>query len=148
MRAALFLALIATLAACAHAPPPSRDDAALAQRLGADERGMRAYVLVMLRTGAYTPQSDEERDRLFEGHFANISRRAEEGTLVVAGPMGANDNQYRGILIFSVATIAEAQALVATDPTVAVGVFAPEYYEWYGSAALMEVPEIHHRLEP
>jgi uncharacterized protein YciI len=109
---------------------------------------MRSYVIVILRTGPYAPASDDERSQLFAGHFANMARRAEEGTLVVAGPMGANDQQYRGIFIFAVDTIEEAQALVATDPTVAAGVFIPQYYHWYGSAALMQVPEIHESLTP
>jgi uncharacterized protein YciI len=151
MRLAATLALCCTLLACATAPAPppapSSYDAALAQRLGADERGMRPYVLVILKTGPATNLSDEERTRLFNGHMANINRLAEEGRLVVAGPLGANERQYRGIFIFTVSTIEEAAALVATDPAVEAGVFAYEAYPWYGSAALMELPAIHQRLQ-
>lgn len=147
--AATFLALM--LGSCAHAPASAQiriEDPELAQRLGADERGMRQYVLVVLRTGPYTPASEAERAALFEGHFANIRRRADEGRLLVAGPIGENDNQYRGIFIFDVASVDEARALVATDPTVASGVFVAEFYPWYGSAALMQAPEIHRRIAP
>lgn len=139
------------LSACAHDAPPATAqsfDAALAQRFGADERGMRQYVLVILRTGPYTPASEEERNTLFEGHFANINRRAEEGKLLVAGPLGNNERQYRGIFIFNVATIEEAQALVSTDPSIERGVFVAEFYPWYGSAALVETPAIHRRVTP
>lgn len=146
------LALCSLLLACATTPaaPPASTgyDAPLAQRLGADERGMRPYVLVILKTGPATNLSDEERTRLFNGHMANINRLAEEGLLVVAGPLGPNERQYRGIFIFAVSRVEEAVALVATDPAVEAGVFAYEAYPWYGSAALMELPAIHKRLQP
>lgn len=145
------LALCLAITACATAPPtppaPSGYDTDLAQRLGADERGMRQYVLVILKTGPATNLSDEDRTRLFNGHMANIGRLAEAGQLVVAGPLGANERQYRGIFIFTVSTVEEAAALVATDPAVEAGVFAYEAFPWYGSAALMELPTIHERLQ-
>lgn len=146
------LALCSLLLACATTPtaptaPTAGYDGALAQRLGADERGMRPYVLVILKTGPATGLSDGERTRLFNGHMANINRLAEEGRLVVAGPLGPNERQYRGIFIFTVSSVEEAAALVATDPAVEAGVFAYEAYPWYGSAALMELPALHERLE-
>jgi uncharacterized protein YciI len=131
-----------------QAGPSTVRDVELAQRLGADERGMRKYVLVLLRTGLYVAKSEDERARLFEGHFANINRLAEQGKLLVAGPMEQNDQQYRGVFILSVSTISEAQAMVADDPTVASGIFLPAYFEWYASAALVETANIHRRIAP
>lgn len=146
----IFLAFCLAVSACSTPQPAtSRNyDPALAQRLGADERGMRNYVLVILKTGPYTPRSEAERAELFNGHFANIQRLSDRGQLVLAGPLGENANHYRGIFVFNVPTVAEAEALMATDPTVAAGVFAYEAYEWYGSAALMETPGIHRRIQP
>ncbi len=37
-----------------EAKPPPGSDAALAERLGADQRGMKSYVLVLLKTGPKT----------------------------------------------------------------------------------------------
>jgi uncharacterized protein YciI len=144
----ILLAFCLAVAACSTSKPVTSQgyDPALAQRLGADERGMRSYVLVILKTGSYTPRSDEERTELFNGHFANIQRLSDQGQLLLAGPLGENASRYRGIFVFNVPTIAEAEALLAADPTVAAGVFAYEAYEWYGSAALMEAPEIHRRI--
>lgn len=126
--------------------PPSYDEA-LAKRLGADERGMKSYVLVILKTGPRADIPKEERSKLFAGHMANIGRLASEGTLIVAGPMAPNDRHYEGIFIFNVKTIKEAEALLATDPAVAGGALAFEAYGWYSSAALQETVAIHARID-
>ena len=148
MRIPLLLAILMTLTACATAPPApaSGYDLALAQRLGADARGMKMYVLVVLKTGPNTTATEEEKKRLFEGHFANIQRLADAGKLAVAGPFGQNDRQWRGLYIFNVATVAEAMELTRTDPAVAAGIFVVEATPWYGSAAMLEVNGIHKRL--
>jgi uncharacterized protein YciI len=123
-------------------------DAELAKKLGADERGMRMYVLCILKTGPRDAEiKGAERDQIFAGHFANIGRLADEGKLAVAGPFGKNDRSYRGLYIFNVATVEEAEKLVVLDPAVKAGVFVPELTPWYGSAAMMIVSETHKRLE-
>jgi len=73
--------------ASSAAPSPAYD-AALAQSLDADERGMRPYVLAILKTGPRDAEvtDKDERAALFAGHFANMTRLAEEGHLVLAGP--------------------------------------------------------------
>jgi uncharacterized protein YciI len=123
-------------------------DPELARRLGADERGMKTYILCILKTG---PQDagikGKERDEIFAGHFANIQRLADEGKLAVAGPFGKNDKGYRGLYIFNVPTAEEAEKLVALDPAVKAGIFVSELTPWYGSAAMMIVPETHKKLE-
>ena len=122
-------------------------DEALAKRLGADERGMKSYVLVILKAGPKAEVSEEERKKLFTGHMANIGRLTAEGKLVAAGPMAPNDRQYEGIFIFNVKTIKDAEALLATDPAVAAGALAFETYGWYGSAALQDIVDIHGRID-
>jgi uncharacterized protein YciI len=111
-------------------------DSTLAAQLGADERGMKMYVLVILKTGPNDVQDKALRDSLFAGHFSNMNRMVKENKLVVAGPLGTNDRQYRGIFILNVKTTEEAELLLQTDPTVREGIFATEIYPWYGSAAL------------
>jgi uncharacterized protein len=123
-------------------------DAKLAKKLGADEYGMKNYVFVILKTG---PNDDKfkgkERDDIFAAHLANIGRLADEGKLALAGPFGKNDRAYRGLFIFNVATVEEAQKLVETDPTVKAGVLIAELTPWYGSASLMATPEIHKKIQ-
>jgi uncharacterized protein YciI len=122
-------------------------DSLLAKKLGADERGMKKYVFCILKTGPANITDKTKRDSLFAGHMKNIGRLADEGKLAVAGPFMKNDRQYRGIYIFNVATIKEAEELTLTDPAIKAGVFVVELTEWYGSAALMATPEIHKKLE-
>ena len=123
-------------------------DAELAQRLGADERGMKMYVFCILKTGPKDSEiQGDQRKEIFAGHFANITRLAEEGKLAVAGPFGKNDKSYRGLYIFNVATVEEAEKLVVLDPAVEAGVFVSERTPWYGAAALMVVSEAHEKIE-
>jgi uncharacterized protein YciI len=123
-------------------------DPELAKRLGADERGMKMYVLCILKTGPKDGEiQGEERKAIFAGHFANIGRLADEGKLAAAGPFGKNDKTWRGLYIFNVATIEDAEKLVMLDPAVKAGVFVPELTLWYGSAAMMVVNDTHKRIE-
>ena len=141
------LALIASSCGTTKQSAETKYDAQLAQKLGADELGMKMYVLVILKTGDTKIEDKALRDSLFRGHFANINKLADEGKLVVAGPLEENENQYRGIFILDVKTFAEAGLLLQNDPTVSQGIFKPEMYEWYGSAALPVYMQMHKKIQ-
>lgn len=111
-------------------------DKALADSLGADDYGMKMYVLVLLKTGSNKTDKKEVIDSLFKGHMDNIGRLANLGKLVVAGPLAKNEKTYRGIFILNTKTIAEANALLETDPAIKAKLLEAELYQWYGSAAL------------
>lgn len=115
---ALFgLAPIAPAQADAAAPAHTTGyDHALAKRLGANENGMRPYVLVILRTGPRPVPKGKARDAMFAGHFANIARLAAEGKLVLAGPFGEHDGDWRGLFLLAVDDVEQARRLTATDP--------------------------------
>ena len=121
-------------------------DADLAKQTGADDYGMRSYVLVILRTGPTRVADPEERKAMFAGHMANIQRLSKEGKLALAGPFGDKQGDWRGLLVFAVGSIDEAKALVATDPVVIKGEMVAEYHAWYGSAANMLVGELHDKV--
>lgn len=134
-------------AAVAQDSKPVVPDPVLAKQLGADERGMRKYVLAILKTGPHRTPDGPVRDEIFKEHFANIMRLANEGKLVVAGPFG-DKTDWRGMFIFAVETPEAAQQLVATDPVIKSGEMVVEYHVLYSSAALMSVNEIHKRISP
>lgn len=111
----------------------------LAQELGADAYGMKSYFLVILKTGPNTTQDQELISNSFRGHMENMNRLMEEKKLVVAGPFGKNDNNYRGIFILQgLDTKAQAEELLQTDPAIKNGLLDYDLYDWYGSAALPE----------
>jgi uncharacterized NAD(P)/FAD-binding protein YdhS len=118
------------LDAAAQEPPRPAYDAKLARELGADEHGMKMYALVILRTGPRTDLAKEETERVH---------------LAFAGPLARNE-RFRGIFILNVKTVADAEALMRTDPAVATGALAFDTYLLYGSAALLEVNEIHSHI--
>lgn len=127
------------------AQPPTAFDAALAERLGADDYGMRSYVLVILKTGPTPVAEGPARKAMFAGHFANMKRLAEQGTLVLAGPLDGVDG-WRGLFVLAVDGIEAAKAAVATDPVVVAGEMVPEFHTWYGSAGVMAIPDLHARI--
>lgn len=144
------LALTASLLAAAHCAVAQEHaaagyDAELAARLGADDYGMRSYVLVILKTGPSPVPPGPERDEMFRGHFTNMKRLSDEGKLVLAGPLDGVDG-WRGLFVFAVKDIEEARALTSTDPVIARGEMVAEYRGYYGSAALMLVRETHERI--
>jgi len=120
-------------------------DSTLATSLGADEYGMRSFVLVVLKTGPTRVPDGEERTQMFAGHMANIQGLADEGKLAFAGPLDGVDG-WRGLYIFATAEIDSAKRYVATDPVITQGEMVAEYHQLYGSAALMMVNELSRRI--
>lgn len=120
-------------------------DSILAVETGADAYGMRKYVLAYLKAGPNRNQDSTETARLQRAHLDNISRMAEEGKLVVAGPF-LDDGEVRGIYIFAVETLEEAQELTSTDPAIKAGRLVMDLHPWYASAALMKVSDLHKKL--
>ena len=120
-------------------------DPALAESFGADEYGMRKYVMAFLKRGPNRDRPKEEADALQKAHMENIGRLAEEGLLSLAGPF-LGDGDLRGIYVFNVESIEEAEKLTKTDPAIQAGSLEMELIEWYGSAALIGVNELHKKI--
>ncbi|MFD0739774.1 YciI family protein [Lysobacter koreensis] len=122
-------------------------DSATAKQLGADERGMRRYILVILKTGPKRVPDGPDRTNMLKGHFDNMERLAKAGKLVLAGPF-EDKTDWRGMFIFAVPSLEEAETLVATDPVIKSGEMVAEYHALYASAALMTVSSTHERIAP
>lgn len=121
-------------------------DSALAAEVGADEYGMKKYVIAFLYRGDKVQEyTEEQRAEIQAGHMANINRLAEEGKLVMAGPFFGNE-ELRGLFFFAVESLEEAQKLTASDPAIEAGVLKMDLKEWYGSAALMLMSDLHSKV--
>ena len=121
-------------------------DSTLAKKLGADDYGMHKYVMCILKTGPNKSLSPDSSKKVQAAHLNNIKKLADEGKLVVAGPFMDN-TELEGIFIFNVSTVEEAQALTNTDPAVKAGVLIMELHPFYCTAALIEIPALHKKVQ-
>jgi uncharacterized protein YciI len=120
-------------------------DSLTALKYGADEYGMKKYVMAFLKSGPNRSVDSAEAVTLQMAHLKNISKMAEEGTLVLAGPF-FGEGETRGIYIFNVDNLEAAEELTNTDPAIQAGSLVMELKEWYGPAGLMAVNEINMSL--
>lgn len=121
-------------------------DSLLAKKYGADDYGMKQFIMAFLKSGKNILTDKAEEDRLQSEHMKNINKMAEDGKLVIAGPFMDNQS-LKGIYIFDVRTLEEARELTSTDPAVKAGVLEMELHPWYGSAALLEINNIHNKIQ-
>ncbi|MGB5978365.1 MAG: YciI family protein, partial [Cyclobacteriaceae bacterium] len=91
-----------------------RYDSLRAAKYGADDYGMRKYVMAFLKAGPNREQDSVKAAELQAAHMQNIQRLAEEGKLIMAGPF-FGDGELRGIYLFDTQSLAEAEALTNTD---------------------------------
>lgn len=141
----IFLVFVLT---CSCNPDPAKNkdsDVDLAQKYGADDMGMKRYVMAFLKRGPNRSQDSATAADLQKAHMANINRLAQEGKLILAGPF-LDDGDIRGIFLFDLESVEEARALTETDPAIQAGRLIMELHPWYGSAALMEVNNLHNRI--
>ncbi len=111
-------------------------DKALADSLGADDYGMKSYVFVILKSGPAQIDDKQKVGELFRGHLDNINRLVKLKKLIVAGPFGKNDHDYRGLFIFDVKSKEEVLVLLQSDPAINEKLLEAELFDWYGAAAL------------
>jgi uncharacterized protein YciI len=90
------------------------------------------YVGFLYRGPKWTPEVTPETTRIQEGHMANIRRMAEAGKLLVAGPF-SDDGNLRGMYVFQVGSMEEAEKLVQTDPAVQSGRLRFELHPWFAA---------------
>jgi uncharacterized protein YciI len=120
-------------------------DSTKAVKYGADDYGMKTYVMALLKSGPNRLQDSAKSAELMRAHLDNIKRLAEEGKLILAGPF-YEDQDLRGIYILDTDNIDSAKAMTESDPAIQYGSLEMELLKWYGSAALMEVNEIHTQI--
>lgn len=127
--------------------PAKQVDAEMVKELGADNLGMRKYVMAFLKSGPKRDQDADAAAKIQEGHMANIGRLAKEGKLILAGPFMDNGD-IRGIYVFNTDSLDEAKQWTATDPAIQAGRLEMELHPWYGSAAMLLLNDLHSRVQP
>ncbi len=88
--------------------------------------------LGFLKKGPNRKDGDDQNPEVQElqkAHLANINRLAGLKKIVAAGPFG-DDGTLRGIFVFRVTSLQEAQELSATDPMIRIGRLSIELHPW------------------
>jgi uncharacterized protein YciI len=128
----LFALSFSTLAQTSRNEKHKKTFKMAADKPGKDSITLKEYYFVMLVKG---PDRDKIKDtaiinKLQAGHMANMSRLADEGKLLVAGPFG-DDSNWRGIFILDCETQEEAEKLLASDPMIKAGRLGYEIHPWW-----------------
>lgn len=84
------------------------------------DNGLKKYMFVMYTKGPNRTHDSATAANIQVAHLNHMDSLYKIGLLNVAGPM-LNDGDWRGILIFDVATKEETEALVKADPAVIAG---------------------------
>ena len=90
---------------------------------------LEPLIFGFLVRGANTSQDKNTADTLQKGHLAYMDALHKQGKLVMAGPL-VDGGARRGVVVYRVKDVAEAQALAAEDPAVKAGRLALEAYPW------------------
>lgn len=95
----------------------------------ANDSLLKKYFFVMLENGPHRDQDSVTREKIQEGHLANIHRLFDEGKLDVAGPF-LDDGEWLGIFIFDCKTKEEVEQFLQTDPAIQAGRLTYEIHPW------------------
>lgn len=94
---------------------------------------MEAVYFGFLKKGPNRKEGDgdtPEIKKLQDDHIANIVRLANMKKMVMAGPFG-DDGELRGIFVFRVASMKEAQDLAGSDPMIKIDRLRIDLHPWH-----------------
>ncbi len=105
---------------------------------------MQTFTFVYILTGPATDIDAQTQQEAFKGHFSNMSRMAEDGDLLIAGPYWQPQtwDDMRGMWIFATDDIDEALKHAGTDPTGQLGIFVFQALQLKTDDQLMELPRL------
>jgi uncharacterized protein YciI len=141
--AALVLALTPLLltpsAAWSQDAPPAPEPA---PQPAAPPMEFDTYQLVLLMRPAERAELPPERvQEIQAAHIGHLTRMAEEGHLVAAGPFGdQKDERFRGLALYRVGSVEEARRLAEADPAVQAGRLEVEVMTWYTEKGALAFP--------
>ena len=91
---------------------------------------MKRFWLVELKKGPNRNQDSAARVKIQAAHIANIERLAKEGMIIMAGPIGIEDD-LQGIFLMNCKDSSEVESFVKTDTAVMTGRLIMKYYPWW-----------------
>ncbi len=134
----LFITVIALIVGCfmAQSQPATRPTAAPPVEFD-------KFHFVVLMAAPNPPQLDAERARELQAqHLGHLSKMAEEGHMLVAGPFANRfDDRWRGLCLYDGSLTAEqVRELAEADPAVQAGTMAVAIMDWYTSKGALAFP--------
>lgn len=101
------------------------------------------YMGLIKRGPTWTPDSTPKLDQLQANHLTHLRQLSEAGHLIMAGPF-TDGGELRGVSVFRVESIEEAQALADADPAVKAGRLVVEIHPWYVSESVLPKSGAHY----
>ncbi|MEP2026770.1 MAG: YciI family protein [Reichenbachiella sp.] len=94
---------------------------------------MKQYFMGFLMRVPDKPELDSAKvAEIQQEHLDYMSANGKSGALLIAGPFG-DDGDMRGIVIYDVATKAEADSIISNDPAVKAGRLAIDVKPWWAA---------------
>ncbi len=141
--AALSLAALAALSplrveAADSARPPPPPPAAAPEKFEFE----KFQLVLLLRPADRKELPKPEAEAIQQQHLAHLTKMAESGKMVIAGPFGdQHDQALRGACLYRVGSVEEARALAEADPAVKAGRLKVEVVTWYVGKGYMIFPK-------
>ena len=102
----------------------------LASKQETKTEDMKQYWMVMLYKGANRMHSESDAEKIQQAHLANINWLAENGTIIMAGPMGY-DKDLRGLFIMDGKDSAQIAGYIKSDSAIITGRLRFEIHPWW-----------------
>ena len=103
-----------------------------------DSSSMIQYFVALLYSGPARDADDAEIQRIQVAHRNRIRELIDSGEMVLAGPFG-DGGELRGLFVYDVASMAEAEALAGSDPAIQAGRLRAEIHPWWGLRSLRDL---------
>ncbi len=102
------------------------------------------YELVILLRGANPPTLDDEAaDLMQRRHLGYLQAMLDAGHMKVAGPFAEQpDETWRGLSLYQVGTVEEAERLAREDPAVKAGLLDVTVMKWCCEKGAVAFPEL------
>jgi uncharacterized protein YciI len=102
------------------------------------------YELVLLLRGESPPPLDDEASELLQRqHLGHLKAMREQGYLKVAGPLDDQpDEGWRGVCLYHVGSLEQAERLARADPAVKAGRLNVAVMHWYCAKDAIAFPEV------